>query len=168
MHEDYKIAGPSKIEINRNINNMMSKTVDNIIPSESGDTEYHNVDNDFRQLAKLGGVIKSKDNQTQPAPPKFDDGKLFASLPFIDFPLALINVAEVGTYGIKKYSTPSFDARGSWRTVPNALQRYQEAFYRHLMAMNRGELVDPESGLLHASHALWNDLAVNQLRLENK
>ena len=92
---------------------------------------------------------------------KFDGGKILAGIPFQDFPLALQAVAEVGTFGAYKYE------RSSWKTVPNAMTRYTDAKFRHIL---EGEITDrdAESGLLHKAHEAWNALATLQLYIEEK
>ena len=59
---------------------------------------------------------------------------------------ALEAVAEVLTRGTRKYSD------NGWQTVENGERRYLAALLRHLAARERGEMTDPESGLLHAAH----------------
>lgn len=90
---------------------------------------------------------------------KHDQGKPRLGLVFNGFSKALVEVGKVGTFGAEKY-TPN-----GWVTVPNAHERYTDAMYRHLMAEHSGELLDKESGLLHASHAAWNALALLELLL---
>ena len=63
-------------------------------------------------------------------------------------PLAIDAMAQVMTFGAKKY------APNGWKTVPDAVQRYQAALLRHSFAMLRGEINDAESGLPHAAHAM--------------
>lgn len=63
-------------------------------------------------------------------------------------PVAIDLMAQVMTFGAKKYKPEG------WRTVPDALQRYQAALLRHSFAMLRGEVLDQESGLPHAAHAM--------------
>lgn len=91
---------------------------------------------------------------------KLDAGKLQASL-LEDFSLALIEVAKVATYGAGKYS------RGGWQYVPNGIQRYADAGWRHRLAKRHEEL-DPDSGLLHEAHELWNMMAKLELKLREK
>ena len=57
----------------------------------------------------------------------------------------LENVAKVLTFGANKY------AAHNWRKGIN-VSRLIAAAYRHLGAINRGEDIDPESGLDHAAH----------------
>jgi hypothetical protein len=87
---------------------------------------------------------------------KLDKGKCTAGV-LHDFSLALQAVANVGDFGAKKYT------RGGWQSVPNAEERYFDAMWRHLLNA-RHEDKDPESGLPHLDHMLWNLAAVVELR----
>lgn len=88
---------------------------------------------------------------------KYDSGKQLAGILYEDFPHALSGVADVATFGARKYT------RNGWRTVPNGLQRYTDAMHRHLLAAAKGEVCDPESGLPHLHHVAWNALAIAEL-----
>jgi len=88
---------------------------------------------------------------------KLDAGKPLAGV-LADFSLALLEVANVGTFGAMKYT------RGGWQTVPNGEQRYYDAMWRHIL-YERHESLDPDSGLLHAAHTAWNALARLELLL---
>ena len=60
---------------------------------------------------------------------------------------ALEAVAEVLTHGARKYSDYG------WQSMEGGERwRYLAAMLRHLAARERGEMRDPESGLLHAAH----------------
>lgn len=89
---------------------------------------------------------------------KFDGGKALAAIPFQDFPLAIQELVKVCTFGAKKYD------RSSWRDVPNADVRYEDALARHFLAQYM-EDVDPESGLYHKAHLAWNALATLEMEL---
>jgi hypothetical protein len=78
-----------------------------------------------------------------------------------DFGRALEAVAQVGTFGITKY------ARGSWQHVPDGVERYSDALWRHLLQESYEEL-DQDSNLLHAAHTCWNCLAKLELILREK
>jgi hypothetical protein len=91
---------------------------------------------------------------------KLDAGKPDCSL-LLDFGLALRAVAEVGTYGAKKYS------RGGWMQVPEGEVRYTAALMRHLLAESSSP-VDEDTGLLHAQHAAWNALARLEFMLRSE
>ena len=93
---------------------------------------------------------------------KYDTGKPMVGLMKLDFHLALIAVAEVTSYGVKKYNQP-----GSWRTVENAFERYEDALGRH-DRQGTHELRCTESGLTHLAHRAWNALATLQLMLEKR
>lgn len=75
---------------------------------------------------------------------KFDQGKPRYSLIEPGF---LLELAKVMTIGAEKYS------KDSWKTVPDAKQRYRDALLRHVYAEER---VDKESGLSHLAHAAAN------------
>ena len=90
---------------------------------------------------------------------KYDTGKVRAALLVQDFPRALTAVAWVSTFGAAKY------AAHSWKLVPRAGERYEDALHRHILAQASGEVNDPESGLPHAAHVAWNALALLELQL---
>lgn len=88
-------------------------------------------------------VIKSQTATTGGR--KFDGGKLeYGLLP----PIALEETVRVLTFGAQKYE------RGNWMRVPDAKRRYFDALQRHLWAWQKGEVIDPESGLHHLAHAM--------------
>ena len=90
---------------------------------------------------------------------KFDSGKTELSLLLQGCANAIEKVAEVLTFGAKKYT------RNGWQTVDDAERRYTDALYRHMNAIHRGEELDPESGLSHRAHAACN--AMFLLELDN-
>ena len=90
---------------------------------------------------------------------KMDSGKLRAGLVLGDFSNALNELVKVGTFGVNKYS------ESGWLEVEEGVKRYTDALYRHLLKHNTGELLDPDSGLTHLSHALWNLNAVVELQI---
>jgi hypothetical protein len=92
--------------------------------------ETHNVDSLF--------VVSSKNTEGL----KFDSEK--PRMDLLD-PLFLEAVAEVLTFGAKKYSAHN------WRNGIH-VSRLIAAAYRHLGAINRGEDIDPESGKPHTAH----------------
>lgn len=74
---------------------------------------------------------------------KFDNGKPKMSL----VPnLALEAVAKVMTYGAIKYAAYNWMKGFDWT-------RLTDAAMRHIQLFNRGEDIDPESGLPHLAHA---------------
>lgn len=90
---------------------------------------------------------------------KFDGGKLQARLLFEGMPRALTEVIRTLDFGAKKYSAHS------WQKVENALERYQDASYRHDLKRNMGEIVDPETSVMHRAHHIINELFVLELEL---
>ena len=90
---------------------------------------------------------------------KYDNGKPLVGLMLHDFANALMAVAEVSTYSVNKYGSPS-----DWKYVPNGKERYANAKARH-MIMQAIEKKDEESNLLHLAHEAWNALALLELEL---
>jgi hypothetical protein len=77
---------------------------------------------------------------------------------------AIMELAAVYEYGAKKY------AANSWREVPKdpvtgaePHERYFDAMMRHIVAIQRGEEFDPESGLRHIAHVMWGACALAEL-----
>lgn len=93
---------------------------------------------------------------------KLDSGKLLAGLVMKGFCRALTAVCEIGTFGANKYSP------NGWMTVPNGIERYEDAQERHKLKRWKGEIIDPDSGLLHAAHEAWNALAKLELMLRER
>ncbi len=90
---------------------------------------------------------------------KFDQDKPMLRL----VPTSLVTeVGEVLTFGAKKYKP------NSWRTVPNAKERYENALLRHIYAYLEGEKIDAESGLSHLAHAGCNIAFLIELNKEKK
>ncbi len=92
---------------------------------------------------------------------KLDAGKIRPSLVIGGFARALVAVAEVATYGARKYTD------GGWSSVPDGMARYTDAKDRHRLAGCVG-WNDPESGLSHRAHEAWNALAVLELELRDQ
>ena len=92
---------------------------------------------------------------------KTDDGKVKAGV-LQDFSRALMEVAKVGTMGIdfKGYS------RGSWLDLPDAEERYLDAFWRHLL--DTSEYNEEDGGVLISAQIAWNALAKLELTLRRK
>lgn len=76
---------------------------------------------------------------------KFDGRKLRWSLLVWE---ALEPVVRVLEFGCRKY------AEKNWQKVVGGERRYREAAYRHLIAFERGEEYDKETGECHLAHAL--------------
>lgn len=78
---------------------------------------------------------------------KYDDGKIRMDLVPLE---SMEAIAKVLTYGAKKYSD------NSWQNLPDFWKRYKAALLRHLTAIDKGELIDKESGLCHIDQVLTN------------
>lgn len=74
-------------------------------------------------------------------------------------PRAIDELAKVLTFGAKKY------APNSWQAVEDGLNRYRAALLHHTFAIQRGELYDEESGLLHSAHAQCCAAFITELEL---
>lgn len=85
---------------------------------------------------------------------KDDGGKLPWGLLMGGLGLALRAVVEVLQFGAKKY------AANSWQNVEGGYERYKDALYRHLHALEQGGIRarDPETGLLELAHIGCNAL----------
>lgn len=78
------------------------------------------------------------------------------------FPLAVREVAAVSQFGANKY------AWKGWEGVDDGFNRYSDAMVRHLTYEGEGEILDPDSGLLHAAHVAWNALARLELLIKER
>ncbi|WGH49945.1 hypothetical protein [Pseudoalteromonas phage vB_PtuP_Slicky01] len=74
--------------------------------------------------------------------------------------VALESIAEVLTFGAAKY------ADDGWKHLEGAEGRYLGALLRHLTAIERGEVLDPESGLPHISHVACNSMFLTYFKLK--
>ena len=94
---------------------------------------------------------------------KFDKGKPAIFQGLINyFPRALWGVAEISTFGAKKY------AWNGWADVENGYARYQDAKFRHALLHAMGEENDADSHELHLKHEAWGALAALELYLRDK
>ena len=90
--------------------------------------------------------------------------KLDAGKPMVDdilsgFPRALMAIAKVGTFGANKYTL------NGWQSVDNGVRRYRNAAGRHRLYVQKGEILDNDSGLPHRWHEAWNVLAALELEM---
>lgn len=93
---------------------------------------------------------------------KYDGGKSPVFRGAIDyFPRAISAVAGISAFGASKY------AWKGWEGVDDGYNRYSDAMVRHLIYEGEGEVLDPDSGLLHAAHTAWNALARLELYLRD-
>lgn len=94
---------------------------------------------------------------------KYDGGKpaLWRGV-FEYFPRAISAVGDISTFGARKY------AWAGWEGVEDGIARYSDAMVRHLAKEGAGEVLDPDSGLLHAAHTAWGSLARLELILREQ
>ena len=93
----------------------------------------------------------------------YDAGRKFdGEKPAMDLmpPLMEIEVAKVLTFGAMKYDAEN------WRYVDDLHARYRSAAKRHINALKQGQMVDPESGLHHAAHAVCCLMFIGEIDLE--
>ncbi len=116
----------------------------------SGKITYEETTND--DVSKIGtGAIK------------YDAGKPAVWQGVINyFPRALWGVAEISTFGANKY------AWNGWEDVENGFARYKDAEARHELKAAMGEVIDPDSQLLHLKHKAWGALATLEIYLREK
>lgn len=113
-------------------------------------------------LNDMNSRVRIYDPQPSQEPDlKFDSGKPRWSLLTQGLAKSLAGIVAVLTFGAKKY------AAHSWRNVQNGQERYKDALYRHLHAIESGELIDPESGCSHWSHVATNALFLHELEIQN-
>lgn len=93
---------------------------------------------------------------------KYDTGKLRFSLLTRGMANALRSIAAVLSYGAIKYKPDS------WKSVPDAQERYEDALDRHTNAWKAGEQSDPESGLSHLTHMAVNTLFLLELAISKR
>lgn len=91
---------------------------------------------------------------------KYDDGKPRWSLVMRGLRNAIGGLVGVLTFGAAKYEA------NSWREVEDGYERYKDALYRHLHAIESGESIDPESGMYHWDHVMANAAFCGELYRE--
>lgn len=91
-----------------------------------------------------------------------DAGKPRPHLVLGAFSRALLAVSEVGTFGAVKYTD------NGWLSVPDGINRYTDAAWRHYLLEQAGQEVDADSNLLHAAHFAWGSLARLELMLRER
>ena len=64
------------------------------------------------------------------------------------------DLVKVYTAGAKKY------APNNWQKLDNGYQRYKAALFRHLLAYEKGEKIDPDTKCMHLAQVAWNAVAM--------
>ena len=70
---------------------------------------------------------------------------------------AIDALARVLTFGAKKYGA------NAWQNLEDGLERYRAALLRHTFAIQRGELIDEDSGEPHSALAMCCAAFINEL-----
>ena len=137
----------------------------NFVPNEDGYYEIKNQEETLDGICVTDTERKASDPtemesvSTESIKNDFADKKPRWDL----LPIAeLAGVVDVYTAGAKKYG------ENRWQTLPNGVNRYLGAFFRHLTAYKRGEQFDPEDGCLHLDKCIWNMIAVRHCFLADK
>ncbi len=136
------------------------------------------VPDSLRQLLSIGGVTTTRREVPMPelnyrdedrrtlsdrgVGLKDDGGKPQARLLHEGVPRALARVIDTLTFGAQKYKAHS------WQHVEKALERYQDASYRHDNKRCLGEKLDPETGIHHRAHHIINELFLLELELREE
>lgn len=91
---------------------------------------------------------------------KADGGKPLPRLLYISLRKTLASMVKVLSIGARKYSPDN------WNKVEQ--ERYWDAFYRHIDAHHSGEMIDPETGEPHLTHALCCLAFISEQRANGK
>lgn len=128
---------------------------------------YHTISNGYRykydELAIADTPVLNDPIDSQDL--KADRGKLQWSLVMHGCQKALLGVVKVMTIAITPKPAGRGYAKDSWKIVPEAKERYKDALYRHMAAIERGEVWDdgPEgTGCLHADCLATNALFLSE------
>lgn len=78
------------------------------------------------------------------------------------FPRAVEAVSQASAWGAREHSWKG------WETLPDGINRLSDALVRHLTKEGKGEVLDSDSGLLHATSVAWNSLARLELILRER
>ena len=130
------------------------------VPDDKGELTFKEVKSDFFDPFHFADtkIIEKEPTASESIKNDFVDKKPRWDLLPID---ELGGVVDVYTAGAKKYG------ENRWQSLPNGVNRYMGAFFRHLTAHKRGEQFDPEDGCLHLDKCIWNMIAVRHCFLDD-
>lgn len=78
----------------------------------------------------------------------------------------LEGLANVMGHGAEKYDEKPGEQ--NWKKVDDGYHRYFAAMMRHVIADRNGEYLDPESGMPHMWHAMFNCVAMTHFSKEKE
>ena len=113
-------------------------------------------------------VDSLKDGTQKTSGLKYDSDKPKIGMVINYFCNAIKIVADIGTYGSKKYGKEGTHWDHNWLEVKEGKERYTDALFRHYLAYANGEWLDAESGHPHLGHCAWNVLALLELEIRGK
>lgn len=133
----------------------------NIVESYPNNLPIDNLIPDYSKHQGVKTLMEQDPNGFSPHTPgaKLDATKPNCDLVFGGLANALLEVAKVGTFGARKYT------ENGWKQVPNGVNRYRSAAYRHLLS---NDFLDNDSNLPHLAQAAWNCLAALELIISSK
>lgn len=74
----------------------------------------------------------------------------------------IADVVDVYTTGANKYGADN------WKKLKNGYNRFKAALFRHLVAYERGETKDPDTGCRHLAQVAWNAIAMLYFSKKNE
>lgn len=113
----------------------------------------------FKDIAPIdaGATVILEEAKTKGKKNDRIDGKVRMDL--LPWP-ELEEVARVYTAGAKKYG------ENQWQNLEDGYQRYKGAMLRHLTEVEKGNIVDGDTGCLHAAQIVWNALAMLHFKMQ--
>ena len=107
------------------------------------------------EIIKVVGIEEVDENGNTIKKDSFKNDRIDNKLRWELLPLCLIEeVVKVYTFGAEKY------APNTWQNLDDGYNRYKAALMRHIVAYEKGEQIDEESGIHPLAHAAWNALAM--------
>lgn len=96
--------------------------------------------------------VTSENSLTANKAVRYDDEKpRYSLIP----PRPMEDLAKLATAGARKYEDHNWTKGMEWTRALNSLRR-------HIAEFEKGEDYDPETGLLHITHAMWNCMILNE------
>lgn len=74
----------------------------------------------------------------------------------------LEEIAKVFTAGAKKYGA------NRWQNLPDGYERYKGAMLRHISEVEKGNIIDEDTGCMHAAQIAWNAIAMLHFKMNER